>query len=173
MTRLFRERFLKFSLYAVIVFLSYVLQNTPGVLSYCGISPILVLPACLCIAAHEGPFAGGLFGFIFGFFCDTGTEIVFGFNAFFYLIFCTAAGFLAVYVLRRSVLNVMLISLSFVFLLFATEFFFVYLIFEYENLSPFFYWNIAPQIVFSALFSIPYCLLFGRLHDLFEKREEM
>ena len=77
MTRLFRERFLKFSLYAVIVFLSYVLQNTPGVLSYCGISPILVLPACLCIAAHEGPFAGGLFGFIFGFFCDTGTEIVF------------------------------------------------------------------------------------------------
>mgnify|MGYP003339673774 CR=1 FL=1 len=80
---------------------------------------------------------------------------------------------MAVYVLRRSVLNVMLISLSFVFLLFATEFFFVYLIFEYENLSPFFYWNIAPQIVFSALFSIPYCLLFGRLHDLFEKREEM
>ena len=173
MTRLFRERILKFGLYAVIVFFLYVLQSTPGVFSFCGISPILVLPACLCIAVLEGPLPGGLFGFFFGLFCDTGSEIVFGFNTLFYLIFCTAAGFLAVYVLRRSVLNVMLIGLSFIALLFFTEYFFVYLLFGYDNLSSFFYWNIAPQIAFSSLFSLPFYLLFGKLHDLFARREEM
>ena len=172
MTRLLRERFLKFGFYAFLVFSLYVLQSTPGVLSVSGIKPLMVLPACLAIALYEGPFVGGLFGFFFGFLCDTGSETLFGFSALFFLVFCAVVGFLATYVLRPSLLNGMLLCLAALFLFFGAEFFFNYVLYNYEGLSSFFYLGIAPQIVYSSLFSVPFCLLFERLHSLFAKREE-
>ena len=81
MTKLLRRKILKFSAYALVVFFAYIIQTTPGLFDFFGINPILVLPACICIAVYEGEFAGGLFGFFFGLFCDSTSETVFGFNA--------------------------------------------------------------------------------------------
>ena len=173
MTRLFRERLLKYGFYTLLVFFLYVLQTTPGLLAVSGVKPLLVLPACIAISLYEGAFTGGLFGFFFGFLCDTGSETLFGFSALFFLVFCTAVGLLSTYALRRSLLNGMLLCLTALFLLLGAEFFFSYVLYNYEGLSLFFYLGIAPQIVYSSLFSIPFCLLFERLHDLFARREEL
>ena len=76
MTKYFLRKVLKFSVYALIVFSAYIIQTTPGLFDFYGIKPILVLPACICIAVFEGEFAGGLFGFFFGLFCDSTSETV-------------------------------------------------------------------------------------------------
>ena len=68
MTKYLRRKILKFFVYAVIVFASYVIQSTPGLFEFQGVSPMLVLPACICLAVYEGEFAGGLFGFFAGLF---------------------------------------------------------------------------------------------------------
>ncbi len=171
MTKYLRRKILKFFVYAVIVFISYIIQSTPGFLEFQGVKPILVLPACICLAIYEGEFAGGLFGFFAGIFCDSAAETVFGFNALFYLILCAAAGLFAIYLFRRNTLNILLVCLIAIFARSFVEFFFSYLLYSYEGLSGFFYLEIAPQIVYSSIFSLPYCLLFRWLHKKFEPEE--
>ena len=168
MTKYFLRKLLKFSVYALIVFSAYIIQTTPGLFDFFGIKPILVLPACICIAVYEGEFAGGLFGFFFGLFCDSNSETVFGFNSLLFLIFCVAAGLATIYIFRRSTMNIMLLCLGAIFFRSSLEFFFNFILYGYENLVPFFYTQIAPQIVFSSIFAFPSAVLFRWLHRKFE-----
>ncbi len=171
MTKYLRRKILKFFVYALIVFAAYILQTTPGLFDFYGIKPILVLPACICIAVYEGEFAGGLFGFFFGIFCDSTSETVFGFNAFVFLVLCVCAGLATIYIFRRSTMNIMLLCLGAVFFRSALEYFFGFILYGYENLVPFFYTEVAPQVVLTSIFSLPFCLLFRWLHKKFEPEE--
>jgi len=171
MTKYFRRKVIKFFTCFVIVFASYIIQTTPGLFEFFGIKPILVLPACICIAVFEGEFAGGLFGFFAGLLCDSASETVFGFNAFIYLSFGVLAGLATIYIFRRSIINIMLLCLAAVFLRSALEFFFAFVLYEYPDLDVFFYTVIAPQAVLSSIFSLPYCALFRWLHKKFEPEE--
>lgn len=171
MTKYFRRKVLKFFVYAVIVFAAYIIQTTPGLFEFFGVRPILVLPACICIAVFEGEFAGGLFGFFAGLFCDSASETVFGFNALVFLIFCVLAGLATIYVFRRSTMNIMLLCLGVVFCRCVLEFFFTFVLYGYENLWAYFYTQIAPQIVLTSIFSLPLCALFRALHKKFEPEE--
>lgn len=171
MTKYFRRKVLKYFTYALIVFFAYIIQTTPGLFDFFGIKPILVLPACICIAVYEGEFAGGLFGFFFGLFCDSTSETIFGFNALIFLVFCVIAGLSTIYIFRRSVMNVMLLCLGAVFLRSCLEFYFNFVLFEYENLTAFFYTEIGPQIVLTSIFSFPFCLAFRGLNRKFEPED--
>ena len=171
MTEHLRRKITKFVLYAVIVFAAYIIQTTPGFFEFLGIKPILVLPACICIAVFDGEFAGGLFGFIAGLFCDSASETVFGFNAVVFLLLCVCAGLATIYIFRRSTMNIMLLCLGAVFIRSSLEYFFSFILYGYENLPQFFYTQIAPQIVLTSIFSLPFCVLFRKLHMIFEPDE--
>ena len=171
MTKYFRRKVIKFLTYFFIVFASYIIQTTPQLLDWFGVVPFIVLPACICIAVFEGEFAGGLFGFFAGLLCDSASETVFGFNAFVYLSLCVLAGLSTIYLFRRSTMNIMLLCLGAVFLRFVLEYFFMFVLFDYENLPAFFYTRIAPQIVLTSIFSLPLCALFRKLHSKFEPGE--
>ena len=69
---------------------------------------------------------------------------------------------------RTAWKNIMLLCLGAIFLRSALEFFFNFILYGYENLEPFFYTEIAPQIVFTSLFSLPFCAIFRWLHKKFE-----
>lgn len=171
MTPLLRRRIIKFSVYTLIIFVLYILQSTPGFFEVGGAAPIFVLPACVCLSVYEGETSGGVFGFFAGLLCDCAAETVFGFNALFFMLLCAGAGLLFIYVLRRSVLNVMLISLSAIFVRSLLEFFFSFVLYDYPGLAMFFYTVIAPQVALTAIFSLPLCLLFRSLHSRFEPEE--
>ncbi len=171
MTKLFKRKLVKFTVYALIVFIAYILQSTPGLFDFFGISPIFVLPCCICIAVFDGEFSGGLFGFVMGLFCDSAGETVFGFNALIFLLLCTASGLAAIYVFRRSTINIMLLCLAAVFIRSGLEFFFGFFLYDYENLREFFYTVIAPQVVYTSVFIYPTCELFRFLHRKFEPEE--
>ena len=139
MTAYLRRKIIKFSVYAIIIYVLYILQSTPGFLEVCNTAPILVLPACVCLAVYEGGFAAGIFGFFAGLLCDCAAETVFGFNALFCMAICVGTGLVFIYMLRRSVLNVMLVSLLAIFSRSVFEFFFTFVIYDYNGLSQFFY----------------------------------
>jgi hypothetical protein len=62
----------------------------------------------------------------------------------------------------------MLLCLGAIFIRSALEYFFGFILFGYENLVPFFYTRLGPQVVLTSLFSFPFCLLFRWLHGKFE-----
>ena len=171
MTEHLRRKIIKFAVYALIIFGAYIIQTTPGLFEFFGITPFIVLPACICIAVFEGEFAGGLFGFFAGLFCDSTSETVFGFNALLFLVFSVFAGLATIYLFRRSTMNIMLLCLAAVFCRFALEYFFIFVLFGYENLPSFFYTQLGPQIVLTSIFSFPLCILFRGLHSKLEAGE--
>ncbi len=168
MTKLLQRKILKFFTYFLIIFAAYIVQSTPGLFEVCGVKPILVLTCCICLSVFEGEFAGGIFGFVMGLFCDSASETVFGFNAFVFLLLCAVVGLAAIYLFRRSTMNIMLICLGAIFLRLGAEFFFNFILYGYENLEPYFYTVFAPQLVYSSIFAYPFCELFRRLHKKFE-----
>lgn len=168
MTNFFYHKLYKYITLSLIVFFSYILQTTPGILSYYDITPVLVLPACICISVYEGEFAGGLFGFFSGLMVDCFSEANFGYSSFFYLILCVAAGLATNHFFRRSTMNIIILCLSSIFINSVINFFFSYVLYSTIGIQSIFYTIIAPQALYSTLFSIPYCYLFKWLHKVFE-----
>ena len=77
----------KYAAYAMILLVLYVLQTTPGLFVVYGAKPMLVVPAAIAIAMHEGELVGGLFGALAGLLCDMGSSMLFGFNGLFIAFF--------------------------------------------------------------------------------------
>lgn len=162
---------MKYGSYVLILFFSYILQATPGVELF-GIKPMLVLPACVCIAFLEDEFASGLLGVFAGIFCDFSSDTVFGFNALLFLLFCVGAGLAAEYVVRRNFINVMLFSLAVVFLRAGLEFAFSFALYRYEGAGAYFYTVMGPEIVLTSLFTPLYYFLTKLVHHWFRPSSE-
>ena len=172
MTKYLYKKILKYFLYFLFIFLLFVLQSVPGLLDYCSVSPILVLPACICIAVYEGELPGGIMGFFAGILCDSASETVFGFNAFFYLVLCVTASLVVIYLLRKSTLNIMLISLAAILVRSFMEYFFKFQIYGYESAPVVFFQSFGPQIAYSAIFVLPFCLIIRYVHERFEPESQ-
>ena len=81
MIRETKLRIQKMSIYGLTLLLLYILQTTPGFLTFWGIKPLLVLPLAVSIAMMEGELVGGLFGLAAGILCDTSGITIFGINS--------------------------------------------------------------------------------------------
>lgn len=171
MTALLKRKILKFFVYFITVYVLYILQSTAEDFKVAGIMPMLVLPACLCLSVFEGPVSAGIFGFFAGLLCDCAAETVFGFNALFFMVLCVSTELVFTFVLRRSVLNVMLIGLLTIFIRAVLEFFFAFVLYGYSGLAQFFYTVIAPQAAITAVYTIPFYYVFRKLHERFEPEE--
>ena len=172
MTKYLYRKMFKYFSYFLFIFLLFVLQSVPGLLDFCSVRPVLVLPACICIAIYEGELPGGILGFFAGILCDCASETIFGFNAFFYLVLCVTASLVMIYLLRRSTLNIMLISLAAVLFRSFMEYFFKFQIYGYENSAVVFFQSIGPQIAYSAIFALPFCLIVRYAHEKFEPEDQ-
>ncbi|HPD88582.1 MAG TPA: rod shape-determining protein MreD [Oscillospiraceae bacterium] len=171
MTRDDLRNLMKYGSYVLILFFSYILQATPGI-GFLGVKPMLVLPACICIAFLEDEFSGGLLGVFAGIFCDFSSDTVFGFNALLFLIFCVGAGLAAEYAVRRSLINVMLFSLTAVFLRAGLEFVFSFALYRYEGAAAYFYTVMGPEIVLTSVFTPLYFFLTKLVHHRFRPSSE-
>ncbi len=163
---------LKYLLYVLVIFFAFIAQTTPGVLSFCGVRPTLVLPACICIAVYEGEYVGGLLGALGGLLCDFCADSIFGFNSILFVVLCCAAGLGFIYLIRSTFTNVLMISLAALFLRALIEFFFSYVIWGHEALSGLFYMYVAPSAVWSAAFTPIFYFIARGIHRGFESADE-
>ncbi len=153
------EKSLRFALkhlcYAVSMLVLFTLQTTPGLFELWGVKPILVVPFAVCIAALEGEFIGGLYGALAGLLCDLAGSWVFGFHAILCLCCNVAVGLAAIYLVRRSLGSVMLLSLGVLLLTQLLGYFFHYAIWGYEGVSLILWRHTLPVIAYSVLATLP------------------
>lgn len=153
------------------MFLFYIIEFTPGILTFYGAKPMLVLPACILIAVYEGEYTGGIFGFAAGLFCDSCGTGVFGFSALTFMALSVAAGLLTRGFLRRSYINISVLCEFGVFLHALVRFYFRYSLYGFEGLNKFFYVDIMPGVVYSGIFILLFCLAADKIHYYFEPLE--
>lgn len=100
-----KPKYIRYVIYAVILVLTAILQNSPGgIPEIFGARAFILLPACVSIAMFEREIAAAVFGAFAGFLWDVslGRD---GFNAFLLLLICAICSLLISHFMRNNVLT--------------------------------------------------------------------
>lgn len=170
MIRETKLRIQKMSLYALLLLLLYILQTTPGFLSFWGIKPLLVLPFVLAIAMLEGELVGGLFGLLAGLLCDTGGMTIFGINSLLYMIAGVSIGLLVIYYMQLSRTNSLIFTGTVLLLRELFEYFFYYVMWDYDHISIVWFRYMLPMMVLTLLLTPPLFELVKQIHGFYQKK---
>ncbi len=170
MIRETKLRIQKLLIYGSVLLLLYVLQCTPGFLSFWGAKPLLVLPWVVAIAMMEGELVGGLFGLGAGILCDTAAITIFGINSLIYMSACMLVGLLVIYYMQPSRSNCLIFTG--VVLLFRQlfEYFFYYVMWDYEDSSIILFRHMLPVLLLTLLFVLPAYEMVRVVHEHYRRR---
>jgi rod shape-determining protein MreD len=121
-------------LYAVELFVLFLISETPGMMPrLLGVRPLLLLPAAMTIALLEDEWMGLAFGLFAGLLMDFGAGTVLGFYAVTLGVLCYFTGLLAVNLIRTNVLTAMLTAAVAIWAVLSLQFVFFYLLKGYAD----------------------------------------
>ena len=163
-------RIRKMSIYGAALLLLYVLQTTPGFLTFWGVKPLLVLPLVVSIAMMEGELVGGLFGLAAGILCDTSGITIFGINSLLYMAACVGIGLLVIYYMQPSRLNSLIFTGVVLTIRELFEFFFYYVMWDYENISIILLRHMLPMVLLTLLVTPLMYWFVRKVHEHFRRK---
>ena len=170
MIRETKLRIQKMSIYAFALLLLYVLQTTPGFLTFWNVKPLLVLPLVVSIAMMEGELVGGLFGLAAGILCDTSGITLFGINSLLYMMACVAIGLMVIYYMQPSRLNSLIFTGAVLVLRQLFEYFFYYVMWGYEDISLILLRHMIPNIILTLVVTPPMYWFVQRIHQIWRRK---
>lgn len=132
------------------------------------ISPLLLIPAVVCIAMFEGETVGAVFGIIAGLLWDSQSGRVFGFNCFFLMIFGIVVGLLIQNLFRNTVVSALLFTLLTTIILELITWYFFYSIYGDNQIVFALLQVILPTAIYTLVLSIPIYIGFKKLNKILE-----
>ena len=170
MIRETKLRIQKMTMYAVLLLLFYVLQTTPGFLTFWDCKPLLVLPLVVSIAMMEGELVGGLFGLAAGVLCDTSGITIFGINSLLYMVACVAIGLLVIYYMQPSRLNSLIFTGTVLVLRQLFEYFFYYVMWGYEDISIILLRHMLPVVLLTLMVTPLMYWIVQKIHSYYRRK---
>lgn len=149
----------------------YVLQTTPYLFALFGVKPLLLIPASVCIALHEGELAGGLYGALAGILCDTAGRVFFGYYSILLLAACAGAGLLIIYMMNLSLPNAVLICFVCAFCLCSLEYVLMYGMWNYEKAELIYLRQTLPTVLYTTVVTPVLYFVVRRVHFYFKSKE--
>ena len=162
----------KHLLYALLLILAYVIQETPGLFSFSGAKPSLVICTVTAIAVEEGAFAGGIYGCAGGILADTAAFHIFGIASMLFLALGCAVGLLVIYWVRPGWRAAVLFAGGFSLIYGLVAYFLLYGLWGYEGSGLILWRTTIPGAMLSVLSAWPVYWLVARIRGRFEEREE-
>ncbi len=111
----------RYLIYALIIFLAHILQNTvpffPEILS---VKPILLIQVAVCIAMFEGEIVGAAAGLLAGVLWDTVTVTADGYVALYLMIACAVCGVLLRIFMRNNIVTYFIMCAGILFIYLVT-----------------------------------------------------
>jgi len=158
------------SIYALFLLLLYVLQTTPGFLTFWGAKPLLVLPLVVSIAMLEGELVGGLFGLAAGILCDTSAITIFGINSLIYMSACVGIGLLVIYYMQPSRMNSLIFTAIVLIFRQLFEYFFYYVMWDYEDISIILLRHMLPVVLLTLLTTPLMFWIVQKVHGFYRRK---
>ena len=148
-----KKLYIRRALYAVLIIVAAMLQNTQGLFpEIFGVRAMLLVPAVVCIGMHERDIAGLFFGLFAGMLWDAFSAGPPNFNA----IILTAAGYfcgvLIGTVMRNNIMTALLLSLGWGFVYNTAYWFFAYVIKGYGSVFMIYLTFYLPSVLFTVIF---------------------
>jgi len=116
--------------------------------------PLLLLPLSLCISMYESPFSSAVTGLAAGLLLDNALGTIIGFNGILLLWCCLFTSLLFIFVMRRHVVNILLLTLATSLIQGFLHYLFYYSIWGYSTGADIFVGVFLSVIAISQLFTI-------------------
>lgn len=101
----------RYLMYALIIFLAHILQNTVPIFPQIAhVRPLLLIPVAVCIAMFEGEIVGAAAGVLAGMLWDTVTVTADGYVALYLMVACAICGVLLRIFLRNNIVTYFIMS---------------------------------------------------------------
>lgn len=167
-----KEQTIKVLLYIAILFFTAVLQSIPNLFGLGLAKPNMVLAVAVTIAMFEHELTGGLLGAFAGLLWDSMSSLLFGMAGIIYLVFCTIAALLCIYLLQRSLKNCMCLAGGFTLIFALLCYFFSYGMWGFDGASLMIWQQVIPSAVITTLLSPAAYYLIRKVHSKFEVEGE-
>lgn len=140
----------KWILYSLVIIMSTVFVTSGNGKSAV---PLLLIPVFVSISMYNNELVSGIIGGICGILLDTVTGKLLGFNAVIMLVLGVASSFLFLHLLKRNILNTIVLTAVIAFLQGLLDLFFNYAMWDIPDYSVVFTGRILPSIVKTILTS--------------------
>lgn len=111
----------RYLVYALIIFLAHILQNTVPIFPEIAlVKPILLIPVAVCIAMFEGEIVGAAAGLLAGLLWDTVTVTADGYVALYLMVACAVCGVLLRIFLRNNIVTYFIVCSGIMFFYLVT-----------------------------------------------------
>ena len=146
----------KYTIFAFAVFILYILQSTPGFLSFFGIKPVFMLPFCIVLAMTDETWQAGTIYIIGGLLTDLSSGRIVGIYSILLLLMCFMAIISVKFFFKPTLRNIYFYTLLSMILMLSVDFFFSFMFGVYTGKLIYFVKNVLLVSVYSSVFSIPF-----------------
>lgn len=154
------RRYFRYALYALEIFVLYIIEGTPNLLPHFYLAaPLLLIPAAVSIAAFESPLCSLFFGVLCGLIIDSGTGGVMGLTSVILAVICYYQSYWNTKYIKNNIYLVLLYSAAASAAVISLKFFVFYVIKKYPDMSAVYVSHYLPRIVYTwAVTPIVYLL---------------
>ena len=154
------RRYYRYILYALEVFLLFIIEGTPNFLPYFYLAkPLLLIPAAISIDAFESPLCSLTFGIFCGMIIDAGSGGVMGLSAIILAVICYYQSYWNSKYIKNNIYLVLIYSAVATAAVISLKFFVFYVIRKYSDTADSYISHYLPRIVYTwAITPIVYLL---------------
>lgn len=162
----------KWILYTVLIIALCILQLQISVYPRLfNVTPLFLIPAVIALSMVENETVGGIYGVVAGLLWDTGTGHCFGFNGLNLMIIGLACGLIVRFVLKKSVLNAVIMTAVFTFSHECLTWFFFSYLSGRNDLGKSFLEIILPTTLMTVIFAFFIYILFNFVSKKLSKED--
>ncbi len=141
---------LKWIVISLVILIAYSISVTGGAGKA---KPILLIPIIIALSTSENELISGIVGALCGLLVDLSCGKLFGFNGVIFLLVGVFASFLFLHLMRKNILNVIVITAIAAAIQGLLDFFFYYVMWKYEGINTVFMMIIIPSVIFTTIAS--------------------
>lgn len=139
---------LKWVIISLVILIAYSISVTGGAGKA---KPILLIPVLIALSTSENELVSGIVGALCGLLVDLSCGKLFGFNGVLFLLFGVFASFLFLHLMRKNILNVIVLSAVAAIIQGLLDFFFFYVMWNYDKIRIVFFKITLPSIIFTTI----------------------
>lgn len=137
-----RYAVIRWCIFSVIIWTAFIFTTTGSYLK-----PNILIPVALCISMSEDELVSAFVGLLCGLLTDAAFGKLTGFSAILLLIFCVVTSLLFKHLLRQNIINIFVLTMIFSAVYFLLDYFFNYIMWNYEYQDILFKNLILPEYI--------------------------